>query len=627
MFGSTFGGDKLVKMEDWRLLQQYARDGSESAFTELVNRQMDLVYSTALRRLKDPQAAQDVSQSVFSLLAQKAHQLRSDTAFVSWLYRTTCYKAAKYWRAECRRKKREDAVAYMQGTEPPAENEWDSVLPHLDEAIAELSEGDRLAVLLRFFQRKSLKEVGMAFGIGEDAARMRVNRTLEKLQGALLRKGVAISALALGTEMTSKMVQATPLDRARVVLEVATQAAKTASVPSLVTTFLILMANTKFKMGVGVALVVLAGGTWILLTNRTVEIREVEVDHIPIATGRQPEMSVQERKVQALLGRTIEGTERAQEQPSLIANLQQALRQEAVISEGNAFSYPVASAVVAFGADRSLAIPTLLEAIRDTNELVRMNAYLGMAYLDEAGKDAMPQLLEWATDRNEHVEVRLAAMNGLDNIVRHDPSLASEILREYVEMLNDPNFTLRGTAARSLGSMGSYSKDAVPALTDLLSYSAQREDAAAQLRLDGRTDTEIGEDRINQKMASLTRAVRISGAEALQGIGPEASSAIPMLELLLRDADKDVRAAVAIALWKIAGRTDGITAIIESLSPGSSRMYEGLDALGEMGPAAGQAIGAVTHLTRFVNPEIRDPAVAALNKIVPAAATHGNSRQ
>src|SRR5215204_3964345 len=138
-------------MEDWGLLQKYAKSGSEATFIELVDRHMDLVYSTALRRLKDPQAAQEVSQSVFSLLAQKAYQLRSDTSFVSWLYRTTCFKAAKYWRAEWRRRKREHEAAHMQSVEPGAENIWGLVLPHLDEAMAQLSEADRLAILLRFF--------------------------------------------------------------------------------------------------------------------------------------------------------------------------------------------------------------------------------------------------------------------------------------------------------------------------------------------------------------------------------------------------------------------------------------------------------------------------------------------
>src|SRR5436190_1782503 len=142
-------------MEDWRLLQQYAEDGSEAAFKVLVDRHMDLVYSTALRRLKDPEAAQEISQSVFCLLAQKARQLRSDTGFVSWLYRTTCYKTARYSRGEWRRRKREEEIARMQSTGPAAESSWQDVLPHLDDALAQLSEPDRLAILLRFFQRKA----------------------------------------------------------------------------------------------------------------------------------------------------------------------------------------------------------------------------------------------------------------------------------------------------------------------------------------------------------------------------------------------------------------------------------------------------------------------------------------
>jgi len=59
-------------MEDWRLLQEYLDRGSEAAFTALMGRHMNLVYSAALRRLGDPEAARDVTQSVFCLLAPAA---------------------------------------------------------------------------------------------------------------------------------------------------------------------------------------------------------------------------------------------------------------------------------------------------------------------------------------------------------------------------------------------------------------------------------------------------------------------------------------------------------------------------------------------------------------------------
>src|SRR5204863_6353960 len=98
LFAFGHCGDLLIKMEDWNLLREYIEDGSEAAFTALVNRHINLVYSAALRCVGDPCAAQDVTQSVFWLLAQRAHSLPSNTVLIGWLYRTACFKASKYLR-------------------------------------------------------------------------------------------------------------------------------------------------------------------------------------------------------------------------------------------------------------------------------------------------------------------------------------------------------------------------------------------------------------------------------------------------------------------------------------------------------------------------------------------------
>src|SRR6266853_407221 len=104
-------------MEDWNLLREYTEGGSEASFTALVNRHVNLVYSAALRRLDDPCAAQDVTQTVFCLLAQKASRLPPDTVLIGWLYRTACFKASKYLRTECRHRQREREAALMNSLE------------------------------------------------------------------------------------------------------------------------------------------------------------------------------------------------------------------------------------------------------------------------------------------------------------------------------------------------------------------------------------------------------------------------------------------------------------------------------------------------------------------------------
>src|SRR2546428_11175757 len=97
--------------DDGQLLQQYARERSESAFGELVTRHIDLVYPAALRVAGgDRPLAQDVTQMVFIDLARKAPSLPSNVMLAGWLHRHTCYPAAKAVRTERRRKTREQTA-------------------------------------------------------------------------------------------------------------------------------------------------------------------------------------------------------------------------------------------------------------------------------------------------------------------------------------------------------------------------------------------------------------------------------------------------------------------------------------------------------------------------------------
>jgi DNA-directed RNA polymerase specialized sigma24 family protein len=101
-------------MEDQELLREYVARHSDEAFTELVRLHLGLVYSAALRRLRDPAAAEEVTQAVFTLLAQKARTLGPQVILAGWLYQTACFKAAQHQRAESRRLQREHEAAAMQ---------------------------------------------------------------------------------------------------------------------------------------------------------------------------------------------------------------------------------------------------------------------------------------------------------------------------------------------------------------------------------------------------------------------------------------------------------------------------------------------------------------------------------
>jgi RNA polymerase sigma factor (sigma-70 family) len=196
--------------DDWELLRAYADDRSEAAFTKIVERHISFVYATALRQVRDVHLAEDVAQAVFIVLARKAPTMRKGVILSSWLFRTARFAASDALKREHRRMKRESAAAEV-GLETPDENaELQQVVPQLDEALASLDERDRRAVLLRFFEQKSLREVGEAFSIQEAAAKKRISRAVEKLRAFLVRRGIAVSGGALLAAIASETVRALP---------------------------------------------------------------------------------------------------------------------------------------------------------------------------------------------------------------------------------------------------------------------------------------------------------------------------------------------------------------------------------------------------------------------------------
>src|SRR5215472_10569956 len=181
-----------MMIDDMDLVRQYARCQSEEAFATLVSRHVNLVYSTALRQVRDPHLAEEITQAVFIILARKAAVLNAGTILPAWLYRTACYAATDALKIQRRRLRREQE-AYMQSELPSTAPDpvWELVSPHLDEALIRLAEKDRQAVALHFFERKTFVEVGNLLGTSEEGARKRVHRALEKLRHSLSRRGAA----------------------------------------------------------------------------------------------------------------------------------------------------------------------------------------------------------------------------------------------------------------------------------------------------------------------------------------------------------------------------------------------------------------------------------------------------
>ena len=194
---------------DIELLREYTTNGVEEAFAELVKRHVNLVYSIARRQVSDPHLAEEITQATFVVLAHKARTLGDQTVLTAWLYRTARFAAADALKRKARRFKYEQEAARM---EPDITNStWDAVAPLLDDAVSQLGKEDRTAVLLRFFQKKSLKEVGSALGTNEDAAQKRVSRAVEKLREFFARRGVTVSGAVLAALLSGQAVEAAPI--------------------------------------------------------------------------------------------------------------------------------------------------------------------------------------------------------------------------------------------------------------------------------------------------------------------------------------------------------------------------------------------------------------------------------
>ena len=250
-----------MPMKDGELLILYTGERSEAAFQELVSRHLNLVYSAALRQLPGlSHLAEDASQLVFAELARKASQLTGHPSIRGWLFVCTRHIAMKMCRTEYRRLARESAAQTMNEPMPSLDAEWEKIRPELDEVLCRLGDEDREALFLRYFDKLPFGDLGKRMGVGEDAARRRIDRVLERVRRLLAKRGITSTSAALGAALTTETVRGAPSGLSPSIAHAALSAASVTQsgialaltlmkTATLSTTFIVLLAGTGIVAG------------------------------------------------------------------------------------------------------------------------------------------------------------------------------------------------------------------------------------------------------------------------------------------------------------------------------------------------------------------------------------------
>jgi RNA polymerase sigma factor (sigma-70 family) len=282
----------MQDLDDISLLREYVERDSEDAFATLVARHVDKVYSIALRHVRNPHQAEEITQAVFVTLAKQARHFSDRVILSGWLCRTAQLTAVTRIRSETRRVRREQE-AYMQNLSSETEADvWPQIAPLLDSAMAGLNEADYHALVLRFFDGKSMKEIGAALGASEDAAKMRVNRAVEKLRLFFSRRGIVVSIAGLTAAMSASAVQSAPATVAKTATTVALAQGAAASAQALTLSAAVLkfMAWTKIKTAMAVAIVaVLVAGTATVVVTKISHARPASTDTLTVQLPNNPQ--------------------------------------------------------------------------------------------------------------------------------------------------------------------------------------------------------------------------------------------------------------------------------------------------------------------------------------------------
>lgn len=275
----------LDSRSDAELIETFGQgaDGApeaHEAFAALVARHGGMVYSTCLRVLRDPAAAEDAAQAAFLVLARRPRAVRLGVG--AFLHGTAFNIARRAREAEQLRRHREKESA--QRRPEPGFNPLDAAasndLRHvLDEALQGLPRRQRETVLMHFLGGWTQEDVASALGISRSAVATHVQLGIEKLRRRLARLGAAVSTAVLAG-LLRESATACPATLQQAAPHLAAAAAPGAAALLARAEVSALFWYKAKLAGVGVAAVILASGGF-FATSRWVSAKDAAA--IPLA--------------------------------------------------------------------------------------------------------------------------------------------------------------------------------------------------------------------------------------------------------------------------------------------------------------------------------------------------------
>lgn len=444
-------------MSDAELLQRYIRDRADDAFAEIVHRHVDFVYALARRQTGSANLAEDVAQSVFVELAQRAERIKTNTPLVAWLHVVTRRTGMNAVRDAARRQAREAAAADLAADEVPADKETQvsAMEPLIDEVLEALDPIDRAAVILRFFENKSFRDVGAALRLSDDAAQKRVSRALDRTRKLLLRRGAAVSAAALAGNLSAHAAVTAPPTLAHVICHASRLGVTAAAATSATVPFFVMTTAQKSIAWIAFAAVTAVG----IYESSTIARQSVELDRLERQVDRNAKEIAQLGSKVSQSDQQLKAVDRAID-GRLAAAKSVTAADAALVSQMEEWLGKVQRLKELFTRRPELAIPELKFLSDDDWLKVASSAALDS---EDALRKAMAGLRHTAENRAiGRIQRALAAY-----VREHDgmlPTAASELLT-YVEAPIDSAIMARYTMLQSGKASDVQGRDAMRLMT------------------------------------------------------------------------------------------------------------------------------------------------------------------